>query len=50
MLWQVLDSTMKALEEKSETRKAKMNQIREIIMRQRSRVRKLQSTEIELRE
>jgi hypothetical protein len=37
MLWHVLDSTMKALEEKSETRKAKMNQIREIIMRQRAR-------------
>jgi hypothetical protein len=27
---------MKALEEKSETRKAKMSQIREIIMRQRA--------------
>lgn len=36
MLWQVLDSTMKALEEKSETRKAKMNEIRKIIMRQRT--------------
>jgi integrase len=41
MLWQVLDSTMKALEEKSETRKNKMNQIREIIMRQRARAKEL---------
>jgi len=41
LLWQVLESTMKALEEKSETRKAKMNQIREIIMRQRARAKEL---------
>jgi integrase len=37
-LWQVLDSTMKALEEKSETRKAKMDEIRNIIKRQRSTI------------
>ena len=36
VLWQVLGSTMKALEEKSESRKAKMNEIRKIIMRQRT--------------
>jgi hypothetical protein len=36
LLWQVLDSTMKALEEKSETRKAKMDEIRKIVMRQRA--------------
>jgi integrase len=37
LLWQVLDSTMKALEEKSETRKAKMEEIRKIVMRERAR-------------
>jgi integrase len=37
MLWQTLDSTMKALEEKDEKRKAKMDEIRGIIMRQRAR-------------
>lgn len=36
MLWQILGTTMKALEEKSETRKAKMDEIRKIIMRQRA--------------
>jgi integrase len=37
MLWQTLDSTMKALEEKDEKRKAKMAEIRKIIMRERAR-------------
>jgi integrase len=47
MLWQVLDSTMKALEEKSETRKAKMDEIRKIVMRQRAIGTKLKSKETE---
>jgi len=38
MLWQVLDSTMKALEEKDETRKQKMDSIRKIIMRSRAKL------------
>ena len=37
MLWQVHDSTMKALEEKDEKRKAKMDEIRKIVMRERAR-------------
>jgi len=45
MLWQVLDSTMKALEEKSETRKAKMNEIRKVIMRQRASAHRLKRKE-----
>jgi hypothetical protein len=45
MLWQVLDSTMKALEEKSEARKAKMDEIRKIVMRQRAIGSKLKSRE-----
>jgi integrase len=35
MLWQTLDATMKALEEKDEKRKAKMDEIRKVIMRER---------------
>jgi len=38
MLWQVLDSTMKALEEKDEIRKQKMDSIRKIIMRSRAKL------------
>jgi integrase len=50
VLWQVLDSTMKALEEKSETRKAKMEEIRKVIMRQRAIGSKLKSEETNPRE
>jgi integrase len=50
MLWQVLDSTMKALEEKDEKRKEKMNKIRDILMRERARARELKPKDKQLQE
>jgi len=49
MLWQTLDSTMKALEEKDEKRKAKMDEIRKVIMRERARRPKLANSVSESR-